>query len=170
MRKLTAQVGNADRGKHGVSRALGHLDTRPSGTVIRATAAAVEGLGRRRGRPQHERAAIAARHLGCHLARMVARTGPLLVAGLVLLVNDDEAQIAERAKERRTCADDHAGRTAGNHIPLVQTLPSRKTRVENRDRLAKAGAEAADGLGCQRNLGYQHAGRAASREHALDGG
>ena len=170
MCELATQVGNADRRQHGVSGALGHLDTRPGGTVIHAAAAAVEGLGRRRGRPQHERAAIAARHLGCHLARMVARTGPLLVAGLVLLVNDDEAQVAKRAKERRTCADDHAGRTAGDHIPLIQALASRKTRMEHGDRLAKARAEAADGLGCQRNLGYQHAGRAASREHALDGG
>ena len=126
MRELPAQVGNADRGQHGVSRALGHLDARPGGTVIRATAAAVEGLGRGRSRAQHERAAITARHLGSNLARMVARTGALLVAGLVLLVDDDEAQVAERAKERRAGADDHAGRTAGDHIPLVQTLAGRK--------------------------------------------
>ena len=119
MRKLAAQVGNADRGQHGVSRALGHLDTSPGGTVIHAAAAAIKGLGRRRGRAQHEWAAIAARHLGRHLARMVARTGALFVAGLVLLVDDDEAQVAERAKECRTRADDNTGGTAGNHVPLV---------------------------------------------------
>ena len=170
MRKLAAQVGNADLGQHGVSRALGHLDARPSGAVIRSTAAVVEGLGRGRGGAQHERAAVAPRHLGRHLARVVARTGPLLVAGLVLLVNDDEAQVAKRAKERRTCADDHAGRTAGNHIPLVQALAGRKPRMEHGDRLAKARTEAADGLGRQRNLGHQHAGRATGCEHALDGG
>ena len=45
MRELAAQVGNADCRQHGVSRALGHLDARPVGAVIRATAAAVEGLG-----------------------------------------------------------------------------------------------------------------------------
>ncbi len=89
---------------------------------------------------------------------MVARTGALLVAGLVLLVDDDEAQVAERAKERRASADDHAGRTAGNHIPLVQALAGRKPRMEHGDRLAKARAEAADGLGCQRYLGHQYAG------------
>ena len=83
-----------------MSRALGHLDTRPGGTVIRAAAAAVEGLGRRRGRTQHERAAIAARHLGRHLARVVTRAGALLVTGLVLLINDNEAQVVKRAKER----------------------------------------------------------------------
>ena len=119
MRKLAAQVGNADRGQHGVSRALGHLDTRPGGTVVRADATTVEGLGRRRSRAQHEWAAIAARHLGRHLARMVARTGTLLIAGLVLLVDNDKAQVAERAKERRTRADDNTGGTAGNHVPLV---------------------------------------------------
>lgn len=42
--------------------------------------------------------------------------------------------------------------------------------MEHGDRLAKARAEAADGLGRQRNLGHQHAGRATGCEHALDGG
>ena len=150
-------------------RALGHLDTRPGGTVERTATAAVEGLGRRRGRAQHEWAAIATRHLGRYLARVVARAGTLLVAGLVFLVDDDETQVAERAKKRRTGSHDHTRGTAGNHIPLVQALAGRKARVEDRDRLAKARAEAADGLGRQRDLGHQHAGRAAGREHALDG-
>ena len=149
VRELAAQVGNANRRQNGVPRALGHLDARPGGAAVRATAAAVEGLGRGRGGAQHKRTAIAARHLSSHLARMVARAGALLVAGLVLLVDDDEAQVAERAKERRAGADDHAGRTAGNHIPLVQALASRKTRMEHGYRLAKARAEAADGLGRQ---------------------
>ena len=99
---------------------------------------------------------------------MVARAGTLLVAGLVLLVDDDEAQVAERAKERRAGADDHAGRTAGDHIPLVQTLARRKTRMEHSDRLAKARAKTADGLGRQRDLGHEHAGRTAGRQHALN--
>ena len=157
MRELTAQVGDPNRRQHGVSRALGHLDARPGGTVIRATAAAIEGLSRRRGGAQHERAAV-------------TRAGALLIAGLVLLVDDDEAQIAERAKERRAGTHDHTRGTAGNHIPLVQALAGRKARMEHGDRLAKARAKAADGLGRQRNLGHQHAGRAAGREHALDGG
>ena len=170
MRELATQVGNANCGQYGVPRALGHLDARPSSAVIRAAAATVERLGRGRGRPQHERTPIAARHLCRHLARMVARAGTLLVAGLVLLVDDDEAQVAERAKERRARSDDHAGRTAGDHIPLVQTLAGRKTRVEDCDRLAKTRAEAADGLGRQRNLGHEHAGRTAGVQHALDSG
>ena len=99
---------------------------------------------------------------------MVTRAGTLLVAGLVLLVDNDEAQVAERAKERRTRADDNTGCTAGNHVPLVQALTGRKARVEHSDRLAKARAEAADGLGRQRDLGHEHAGRTAGRQHALD--
>ena len=42
--------------------------------------------------------------------------------------------------------------------------------MEHGDRLAKARAEAADGLSRQRDLGHQHAGRATGCEHALDGG
>ena len=42
--------------------------------------------------------------------------------------------------------------------------------MENRDRLAKARTEAADGLGRQRDLGHKYAGRATGRENALDGG
>ena len=99
---------------------------------------------------------------------MVARTGALLVTGLVLLVDDDEAKVAERAKERRTGADNHAGRTAGDHIPLVQALASRKARMEHGNRLAKARAKAADGLGRQRDLGHEHAGRTAGCQHALN--
>ena len=156
--ELAAQIGNANRRQHGVPRAFGHLDARPGGAAVRTAAAAVEGLGRGRGGTQHERAPIAPRHLGSHLARMVARAGTLLVAGLVLLVDDDEAQVAERAKERRAGADDHTGRTAGDHIPLVQTLTRRKTRMEHSDRLAKARAKTADGLGRQRDLGHEHAG------------
>ena len=168
MRELAAQVGNAYRGQDRVPRALRHLDARPGDAAVRAAAAAVEGLGRGRSGAQHERTPIAARHLGSHLARMVARAGTLLVAGLVLLVDDDEAQVAERAKERRAGAHDHARGTAGDHIPLVQTLAGRKTRMEHGDRLAKTRAEAADGLGRQRNLGHKHAGRAPGRQHALN--
>ena len=101
---------------------------------------------------------------------MVARTGALLIAGLVLLVDNDETQVAERAKECRAGAHDHTRGTAGDHIPLVQALASRKSRMEDRNHLAKARTEAADGLGRQRDLGHKHASRAASREHALDGG
>ena len=168
VRELAAQIGNANRRQHGVPRALGHLDARPDGAAVRAAAAAVEGLSRGRGGTQHERTPIAPRHLGSHLARMVARAGTLLVAGLVLLIDDDKAQVVERTKERRAGADDHAGRTAGDHIPLVQTLARRKTRMEHSDRLPKARAKTADGLGRQRDLGHEHAGRTAGRQHALN--
>ena len=101
---------------------------------------------------------------------MVARAGTLLVTGLVLLVDDDKAQVAERAKERRAGAHDHARGTAGDHIPLVQAFTGRKARVEDRNRFAKARAKTADGLGRQRDLGHEYAGRTAGCQHALDGG
>lgn len=40
--------------------------------------------------------------------------------------------------------------------------------MENCDRLAKARAETADGLGRQRYLGHEHASRSAGRQHALN--
>ena len=42
--------------------------------------------------------------------------------------------------------------------------------MEHGNRLAKARAKAADGLGRQRDLGHEHAGRTAGRQHALDSG
>ena len=42
--------------------------------------------------------------------------------------------------------------------------------MEHGDPLAKARAEAADGLGRQRDLGHQHAGRTAGHQHALNSG
>ncbi len=123
---------------------VGHLDARPGGTVIRATAAAVEGLGQGVAEPTRAGSGSAARSRPPPRAHGSADRA-LLVAGLVLLVDDDETQVAERPKERRAGADYHAGRTAGDHIPLVQTLAGRKARMKHRDRLAKARTEAADG-------------------------
>ena len=42
--------------------------------------------------------------------------------------------------------------------------------MEDRDRLAKTRAKAADGLGRQRDLGYEHAGRTTGCQYTLDGG
>ena len=170
MRELATQVGNTHRRQDRVTRAFGHLDARPRDAAVRPAAAAVERFGRRRGGAQHEWAAIATHHLGRHLARVVARAGALLVTGLMFLVDDDEAQVVERAKERRAGSHDHTCGPAGNHIPLVQALAGRKARMEHGDRLAKARAEAADGLSRQRDLGDEHASRATGREHALDSG
>lgn len=163
MRELAAQVGDPNRRQHGLSRALGHLDARPGGTVIRATAAAVEGLGRRRGGTQHERAAVAARHLGSHLTCVVARAGTLLVAGLMLLIDDDETKVAERAKKAPSGRRRPRARHRWRPCP---TGPSarRPKGASGRPRPSRQNASGSrpDGLGRQRNLGHQHAGRATA--------
>ena len=99
---------------------------------------------------------------------MVAGAPTLLVALLVLLVDDDEPELAHGAKERGPRAHHHARRPGTHHVPLVQALTRRKARVEHGHRPAEAAAETPDRLGGERDLGHEHDGGATLGEHALD--
>ena len=87
----------------------------------------------------------------------------------MLLVDDDEAGIGKRGKERRARADDHAGLALAHEVPLVEALAGAEARVQDRDVVAEAAAEAAHGLGGEADLGNEDEGAAAVRERALDG-
>ena len=107
--ELAAQVGHDDLGQAGRAGALGHLDAGPAGAVVRAGLATGERLGRGRGGPQHQGATVELRKLSGDLTRMITRAAPLLVALLVLLIDDDETQVGKWAEERRARAHHHAG-------------------------------------------------------------
>ena len=55
-------------------------------------------------------------------ARVVARIGFLLVGLIVLLVHADDADVAQRRKDRRTRADDEPRLSSRDALPLVPAL------------------------------------------------
>ena len=64
---------------------------------------------------------------------MVARRLFLLVAGVVLLVDDDEAEVVDGREDGRAGADDDAGFAASNAVPLFGALLGRERGVEQGD-------------------------------------
>jgi hypothetical protein len=134
-------VEHADRRQVRAVDALGQADA-PQG---------VEGLGPRRRRADHERRAAA---LG-DVAGVVARVALVLVGGVVLLVDDDQAEVDDRREHRRARAHADARLAAAQALPLVVALALGELGVQHRDRVAEALDEAADDLGRQRDLGHE---------------
>ena len=77
------------------------------------------------------------------VARVVAGIGLLLVRGVVLLVDDDQAQAGHRRKHRRARADADARLAAAQPLPLVAALALAEGRVEDRDPVAEPRLEIA---------------------------
>ena len=128
-----------------------------------------KGAQRRGGRTQHERAAMHLRQACGHLAGMVARGARLLVAALVLLVDDVDARISKRGEKRRARAHHHAGAARTHKLPLIAPLTQREAGVQHGHGVAEAVAEAPHRLGGKRDLGNEHTRALAGRKGALDG-
>ena len=87
----------------------------------------------------------------------------------MLLVDDDEAHVGQRREQRAAGTDDDARLPAADEVPLVEALALAHARVHDGHRVAEAAAEAPHGLRRERDLGHEHARRAARRKRALDG-
>ena len=115
----------------------------------------VPALERRRRAPQHRHAAgpVGAEH--GEIARVVAEALFLLVGGVVLLVDDHDAEVAHRREHRRARADRQRHRAGPQRTPRARALALGEARVQHRDRVAEAGPEPADQLRRERDLGHQ---------------
>src|SRR5438552_14508407 len=113
-------------------------------------------LGPRRRRAVDRDGTLERRALRGDRARVVARVGVLLVRGVVLLVDDDQAETAHRREDRRARADDDARLAARDPLALVATLRVRQPRVQDRDAVAEARADPADRLRRKGDLGHEH--------------
>ena len=116
---------------------------------------------RSRGAADEHRARVVGAAAG-DLARVVARVGLLLVAGVVLLVDDDEPEVAHGGEDRRARPDADQRVAAAQPPPLVVALPRPEPRVKQRDGVAEALAKAGDRLRRQRDLGDEHDRAAAA--------
>ena len=110
-------------------------------------------LQRRRGRcQQHQRsfggATVAGDVVGAVFGVHVGFIGMLL-----LLVDDNSAEVFDGRKHGGAGADHDGGQALADALVGVVALAGRQSRVNDRHALAEAGAEDGDGLGCQGNLG-----------------
>src|SRR5438270_13376982 len=86
---------------------------------------------------------------------MIARGLVLLVAGLVLLIDDDHAEVWYRREDGRAGADDDLGPAHGDLLPVSMSLRRGEPAVQNGN-TGESRGEPADGLRRQRDLGDQH--------------
>jgi hypothetical protein len=123
---------------------------------VLAVLSIVPGLERRRRAAEYAHCAGRGCADNCKLARMVARRLRLLVAGLVLLVENDRAQLTDGREDCRACANRDAPLARAQRAPRVEALAFRQRRMQHGDDIAEVRTKACDGLRRQRNLGHQY--------------
>ena len=100
---------------------------------------------------------------------MVPRRALLLVGGLLLLVDHDQADLAEGREERRPRAHHDIGGTVEDAAPLVEALARRQLAVQEGDAVAEPGHEARCDLRRQCDLGHQDDHPKAARDRLARG-
>ena len=141
-------------GRHGSAdarRKREPLETSPALGARRRTA--VDGDGTLERRP-----------LGRDRASVVARVRLLLERRVVLLVHDDEPEAVNGREDRGAGADDDGRGPRRDALPLVAPLGVAESRVQDRDAVAEARAEASHGLGRERDLRDEHDDASVTRE------
>ena len=169
------------RGQAGLQRALAHVHDPHRRWPRFAGAAAqtqvdvasgpcvVQGFQRGRGAAQqHRHAQCAGAHQG-EVAGVVADPVLLLVAGVVFLVDHDQAGVGQRQEHRRAGANHHPCLPAPGRGPDPGTFAVGQARVQRMHRHAQPGAEAGQGLRGQADFRHQHQRLAAARQAIGDG-
>ena len=155
-----AHVEHLDRGQRQRVHALRQLESIELGPALgtrgrRAGQIDGTGLG---GAPAGDRPGV------------VAGIPLLLVGGVVLLVDDDQAEVAERREDRRAGTDTDPGGPGTQSSPLVEPLALREPGVEHGDAVAEPGRDPADRLRGEADLGDEQDRAAAPVQRRLDRG
>jgi hypothetical protein len=95
---------------------------------------------------------------------MVAGRGILLVGGLVLFVDDDDAKVLHGGEDGGTGADNDVGLAAAETLPFVVALAGGEGAMQDGHAVAETGLEAPDGERGERDLGDQDDGAAPAGE------
>ena len=141
---IAREVDEFDR-RQATADALGQRDAFKRLPGLRARCRRREDDGRAGSTGAHQR----------HGASVVARVGLLLVRDLVLLVDHDQAEVAQRRQDRRARADQHTRLPALEALPDPCPLALRQPRVQHLDESTKAPPHARRRLGSQRDLGHE---------------
>ncbi len=123
---------------------------------------------RGRGGPEKEHRSLAIGPEARRPHRVVARLVFLLERGVLLLVDDDDAETGDRREHRRAGADDHADLAARRRAPDDRALGAGDPRMEHRDGVPEPPAEPRDGLRNEGDLGDEHDRAPAAGERLLD--
>ena len=89
---------------------------------------------------------------------IVARGALGRIAAVVLLVDDDDADMFQRREHRGARPDGDLGFPRTQTLPFVEALPRRKPAVQDGAAHLKAGAQLCEHLRRQRNFGHQKDG------------
>ena len=164
-RRSPAQPHHLDRRERVSRRPVGQLEEHvtavPGGQVA---------LGRRGCRGEHDDGTGQARPHDPDVAGVVPESLLLLVGRVVLLVDDDEAQAAERGEDGRARPDHHARAAVADPSPLVPALARPEPAVQNGQNVAEAGAHAVHELMGEGDLRHEQQHVAPGGEGALGGG
>ncbi len=128
----------------------------------------VKALGAGGGAGQKQQGAVFRRTLPGHLVGGVAGRGFRAVGVLLLLVNDDKADVFQRRKDGAAGADHDIRAAVLDHLPLEQPLGVVERRVLHRHPAAKLALKPQDHLRRQADLRHQHQRPAAQLQAALD--
>ena len=128
------------------------------------------GLGPRRGGAGDEHGAALGGPPAGDRAGVVAGVSLLLVGGVVLLVDHDQAELAQRREDGRAGTDADAGLAASQSPPLVVALARGESRVQDGEAIAEPRPEACHRLRRQADLRHQHDRPLAARQGRLDRG
>ncbi len=122
----------------------------------------------RGGAPQHHGGAGEPR-AGCgDLAGVVTGGVSLLVGRLVLLVDEDEAEVPHGGEDRRAGPDHDPAPSLGQPPPVIGPLPRAQAAVPHRDQAAEALGEAVRRLRGERDLRDEADGGAPLAQRAVD--
>ena len=116
---------------------------------------------------QQQRTVLGAAELG-HVARVIARRALGLIGVLLLLVDDEQAEILHGCENRAARADNDARETRADAFPLVVALRERQAAVQNGDRVTEIGGKRLDHLRRQRNLRHEQDRALPRRERLRD--
>ena len=149
-RAFAAHVDRLDRRQMRAAETLGQMD------ALVAAAPRVDfrfDRGRRRGQHHRNFRDAAAHHR--HVAGVVMRAVLLLVGGVVLFIDDDQAEIGIRQKQRRARADHHRDLVRRHRRPGALAHARRNLRMPFRRPHAEARGEAVERLRGERDLRHQ---------------
>ena len=136
----------ASSARRSTTSTVGALADRPrrqDDPVVVAGPGAADALdGRRRG-PEHDRRAGQAGQLDRRVAGLEPRRPVALVGRVVLLVDDDHADVGQRRDDRQPRPDDDVDVAGADPAPLVGALAVAETRMDAARR-ARRGPRAAD--------------------------
>ena len=161
--KLLAQIHDA----HFRKRPIFHA-RRQREQAIFSGARVVIGFKRRRRRAEQRHRAFQARAIDRRVAPVVARHFFLLVAGLLLFIDDDQAEIFERRENGRARAHHDAHLAVAHAPPFAGALDIGQAAVQYRDAFAETRAHQAADPERQGDFRNEHDGRFPAGERRFD--